>query len=54
MEDLDVLFRDRLDGDIVDIELVFPDKEKQEIEWPLKNGQFNTKIGVGYHGDWQA
>ena len=54
VEDLDVLFGDRFDRDIVDIELVFSDEEKQEVERALKNGQFNTKIGVGYHGEREA
>ena len=34
----DILPRDGLDGDVVDIELVLADQEEEQVERPLKDG----------------
>ena len=49
-QDIEVLFGDRLDGDVIDIDLVFPDEEKEEVERAFKDRQFDAIIGVGKHG----
>jgi len=47
---VDVLAGDRLDGDVVDIELVFPNEEEEQVERAFKDGELDAVVGVGNHG----
>ena len=50
VEGVDILAGDRLDRDVVDIELVLPDQEKEEVKGPLKDRKLDAVVGVGKSG----
>jgi hypothetical protein len=45
------LFGDRLDGDVVNVDFVFPDEEKQKIERAFKDLELDAVVGIGSHGE---
>ena len=47
---LEVLLSDVCDRNIVDIELILPDQEEEQVEGALKDGQFDARICFGDHG----
>jgi len=49
-ESLEVLFRHRLDRNVVDIDFVFPDEEKQKIKRAFEDLQLDAIVGIGNHG----
>lgn len=50
VQHVDVLARDGLDRDVVDVELALPDQEEKQIERTLEGGQLNAVVGVRNHG----
>jgi len=46
----DVLAGDRLDGDVVNIELVFSNEKKEQVERAFKDRQLDAIIGFRNHG----
>lgn len=49
-ECLQVLFRDRFDRDVIDVDLALPDEKKQEIERAFKDLKLDAVVGIGNHG----
>jgi hypothetical protein len=49
-ESFEVLFRDGLDRNIVDIDLVFPDEKKEKIKRAFEDLQLDAIIRIGNYG----
>jgi hypothetical protein len=50
IDGVQILLRHRGNGNVVDIELVLPEEEQEQVQRPLKDGQFDAIIGFGNHG----
>jgi len=49
-KDIQILFEDFLDRDVIDLDLAFPDEEKQEVERAFKDLELYTMISFCWHG----